>query len=162
MNRPLRDELERRREKRDRVRGLRELEPAAAEPEEHLRAVEVRAERPFGERAGALQLRDGRVEISEVHQRPGFAEEDAQRETGRRRRGHRHIAEGKDGLAVAMLLREPFRAGEHRLGHHVRPVARGRRLDEPGRDRGRVPESRRAVHALIETICGLPVDHQEW
>src|SRR5207247_3445496 len=89
----------------DGVRSVRTLDAATAEPEERFGAVEIREPRALGERACALERRNGGVELAEVHPRPGIAEEDAQRQVWRRRGRNLDLAERCDRLGVAVLFR---------------------------------------------------------
>ena len=75
-------EAEREREQRDRVGHARELEPAAAETEQRLGALEVGETRSFGELPCAFGDRVGRLDVAEIEPCPGLGLENTECEVG--------------------------------------------------------------------------------
>ena len=99
-------------------RGERiQLDAAAAEVVEHLRAVDVRGGRPLRDLAGAVEDGDRLADLAQVHARPRFGEEGAQGELGS---GHRVEGRGErrelgDGLLVPAVLDRGLGAHDHAL-----------------------------------------------
>src|SRR6185312_9047497 len=90
---------------------------AAAEPEQHVRAVDVRELGPLGQLASDLQDLDRLARRAKLLERPALARERAHVELSRPERGDlpAHLPEEVDGLVVTMRLREGLGLGELRL-----------------------------------------------
>ena len=145
--RPLR-ELERLVEQRDRGRDARDPVAGAAEPEQHVGAVDVGEGRRLAQLARLLQHVECLAGQAELLQRPALAGERAQLELGRaeRRELLARLAERVDRLAVGVRLAQCLGAGELRFdaGANVRgdPVGQvllvdAEALREPGKCLGR-------------------------
>ena len=160
-------EAKREREQRDRVGHTRELEPAAAEAEQRLGALEVGERGSFGERPCPLGNRVGRLDVAEVQPGPGLGLQDAERQIGSGGARDVHAAQRFERLLVAMRL--DVALGLRERGRRLGPAGTGhrRRVHERGGDGGKGLECRSAFHAPIQVgaprgespgdTAGLPV-----
>ena len=126
-----------------------QLDAAAAEVVEHLRAVDVRGGRPLRDLAGAVEDGDRLADLAQVHARPRFGEEGAQGELGS---GHRVEGRGErrelgDGLLVPAVLDRGLGA---RRSRSRRARARSRRR----RSRGSFEStpSRADSHSMVSAV----------
>ncbi len=118
-------ELERLVEERDRRADARELPAGDSEPEQNVRAVDIRELRVLGERAGGLEELDRAADVAELAERPRLTREPAQLERPgvRALDARARLAEGLDRLLVLVRLGQCLRPGECRLD--LRPLLRG-------------------------------------
>src|SRR5205085_8941731 len=91
------------REERDRVADTIALEPAAAEAEERLCAVDVGECCALGKSSRALGERVGGLDLAEVQPGPRLAVQDAKGEIGSGGRRDVHLAQCLDGIGVPVL-----------------------------------------------------------